>query len=72
MKAKHAQAWPEVFAGWLQQVSNEMAAGDGEAFSRFVHNESRRLLEHAEGVASLLALVLPVEAAVAAHGGGAA
>ena len=66
MKKTHgAQHWPERFAGWLQHVANEMAKGDGEAFSKFVNNESRRLLEQEHGE-PLLALVLPSEAAVAA------
>ena len=71
MKKKHGKTYPEHFAGWLQHVSNEMAQGDGEAFSRFMHNESRRLLEVPEHGSEPLALVLPVEAAVAAPGGGA-
>ena len=71
MKKQHGKTYPELFAGWLQNVSNEMAQGDGAAFSRFMHNESRRLLEIPEHGSEPLALVLPVEAAVAAPGGGA-
>ena len=66
MSSRHGASYPVRFAGWLQQVSNEMAQGDGAAFSRFVHNESRRLLEATDEGGALLALALPVEAAVAA------
>ena len=67
MKDRHGKTYPELFAGWLQKVSNEMAQGDGGAFSRFVHNESRRLLEAPSKGGAPLALVLPAEAAVAAE-----
>ena len=43
-----------------------MAPGDRGALSRFVHNEPRRLLEHPDNADAPKALVLPVEAAVAA------
>ena len=66
MRREHGNEYPELFAGWLQNVSNDMAQGDGAAFSRFVHNESRRLLEDPENADAPKALVLPVEAAVAA------
>ena len=64
MRKTHGGGWPERFAGWLQNVANEMASGDGEAFSKFVHNESLRLLDNENGEPQL-ALVLPMEAAVA-------
>ena len=66
MRTQHGNKYPELFAGWLQNVSNDMAQGDGAAFSRFVHNETRRLLEDPENADAPKALVLPVEAAVAA------
>ena len=66
MRNRHGNNYPGLFAGWLQNVCNEMAKGDGAAFSRFVHNESRRLLEDAHNADAPKALVLPVEAAVAA------
>ena len=66
MRREHGNEYPELFAGWLQNVSNDMAQGDGAAFSTFVHNESRRLLEDPDNADAPKALVLPVEAAVAA------
>ena len=66
MRKRHGNNYPGLFAGWVQNVCNEMAKGDGAAFSRFVHNESRRLLEHPDNADAPKALVLPVEAAVAA------
>eukprot|EP00959_Pyramimonas_sp_CCMP1952_P150436 3148407-Pyramimonas_sp.AAC.1 len=66
MRAQRGQTYPEAFAGHLQNVSNEMAQGDGEALSRSVHNESQRLLQGRERGSGPLALALPVEAAAAA------
>ena len=34
--------WPLTFAGWMQQVANDTAAGNRAALSQFVHNETRR------------------------------
>ena len=71
MKKKHGKEHPRFLAGWLQNVCNEMVKGDGAAFSRFVHDESRRLLEDPANADAPQALVLPVEAEVAAAEGGA-
>ena len=71
MRKQHGKEHPRLFAGWLQNVCNAMVKGDGAAFSRFVHDESRRLLEDPANADAPQALVLPVEAAVAAAEGGA-
>ena len=72
MRGRRGQSYPGLFAGWLQNVSNEMAQGDGAAFSRFVHDESRRLLGRPEHGSGPLALALPTGAAKAAPEGSAA
>ena len=42
---EHGAAWPETFAGWAQQVLDELAQeGGSNAFSVFVHNETLRCL----------------------------
>ena len=38
----HRDSWVEVFAGWMQQVLDEHERGVGNAFSLFVHSETRR------------------------------
>ena len=42
MKAEHVKHWESVFAGWMQGVVNQMKDGEGNAFSMFVYNETRR------------------------------
>ena len=42
MKAEHVKHWGSVFAGWMQGVVNQMKDGEGNAFSMFVYNETRR------------------------------
>ena len=44
MSAEHGAAWPETFAGWLQKVANDMAAGKQNSLSEFVYRESHRVL----------------------------
>ena len=42
MATEHAEAWGGVFATWMQQVLDDIHAGVSNAFSLFVHNETRR------------------------------
>ena len=45
MVNEHDQGWGATFAGWMQQVTEEMAQeGGSNAFSRFVHRETLRCL----------------------------
>lgn len=45
MVSEHDQEWPMLFAGWMQQVLDEMAQEAGSnAFSSFVHRETLRCL----------------------------
>ena len=44
MLSEHGDAWPEVFAGWIQKVQDDREGGALNAFSQFVHNETRRCL----------------------------
>jgi len=37
--------WGGTFAGWMQEVLNDFDAGKGNAFSEFVHNETRRCFD---------------------------
>ena len=45
MATEHAEAWGGVFATWMQQVLDDIHAGVSNAFSLFVHNETRRCLD---------------------------
>jgi hypothetical protein len=40
MVAEHGANWATVFAGWMQEVLNTES---GNAFSKFVHNETCRI-----------------------------
>ena len=45
MANEHDQEWGSTFAGWMQQVVDEMAQeGGSNAFSNFVHRETLRCL----------------------------
>ena len=42
MLEEHGDEWPNVFAQWVQRVLSECEGGVGNAFSEFVHAETRR------------------------------
>ena len=45
MLGEHGDAWPEVFAGWMQHVIADCQDGVTNSFSVFVHSETRRCLD---------------------------
>ena len=45
MLEEHGENWPAVFAGWVQRVLDESEGGASNAFSIFVHSETRRCFE---------------------------
>ena len=45
MLQQYEEKWPEVFAGWVQQLLGKNEAGVGNAFSLFVHDETRRCFD---------------------------
>ena len=47
---EHGDNWPELFMGWMQRLLGENEDGVANAFSVFVHNETRRCFD---GVAAL-------------------
>ena len=47
MLEKHGDEWPKVFAGWMQKILNDHETGLENAFSLFVHGETRRCFEGA-------------------------
>jgi hypothetical protein len=53
MASTHGEAWADLFAGWINNVLEELAAGNANAFSDFMFRESKRVL------AGLPVLVLP-------------
>ena len=42
MLQEHAENWPKVFAEWVQKVLDDCSADITNAFSIFVHDETRR------------------------------
>ena len=44
MVEKHGEDWPELFATWIQEVLIDHRSN---AFSMFVHNETRRVFDGA-------------------------
>ena len=47
MLDEHHDEWPGVFAGWVQKVITDKENGVGDAFSLFVHSETRRCFDGA-------------------------
>ena len=45
MVQEHKDAWPGIFAGWTQNVITQFETGVQNAFSLFVHSETRRCLD---------------------------
>ena len=45
MLQEHGDDWPGVFAGWTQRVLVDYEGGWGNAFSMFVHSETRRCFD---------------------------
>ena len=45
MLQEHGDNWPDVFMGWMQQLLGENENGVANAFSLFVHNETRRCFD---------------------------
>ena len=51
MVSEHDDEWPALFAGWIQQVLEELALEAGSnAFSRFVHQETLRCLSEQDAL----------------------
>ena len=50
MLEEHVDNWPELFMGWMQRLLGENEDGVANAFSVFVHNETRRCFD---GVSAL-------------------
>ena len=47
MLEEHGEDWPQNFAGWVQKILNDHEAGIANAFSLFVHDETRRCFDRA-------------------------
>ena len=45
MLQEYGDSWPGVFMGWMQQLLGENEKGVANAFSLFVHNETRRCFD---------------------------
>ena len=45
MLQEHGGIWPETFMGWTQRLLGENENGKANAFSVFVHNETRRCFD---------------------------
>ena len=50
MLEQYGEKWPEVFAGWVQELLEKNEAGVGNAFSLFVHAETVRCLDGVPGL----------------------
>ena len=50
MLEQHGEDWPAVFAGWVQRVLDDTEAGMVNAFSLFVHAETRRCFDGVPGL----------------------
>ena len=64
MGKEHKEEWPLTFAGWMQTVANDAAAGNRTALSQFMHSETVRTL------GGQMALVVPASAAPGRSCGG--
>ena len=42
MMSEHVEAWPWMFASWVQKTLDDIEGGDRSAFSNFVHAEMER------------------------------
>ena len=42
MLDEHGEKWVRIFAGWMQEVMDSLERGQENAFSVFVHSETRR------------------------------
>ena len=49
MSGEHGDAWPRIFAEWIQKLLTDIEGGAGNSFSLFVHSETSRAL--ADGLA---------------------
>ena len=45
MLQEHGDSWPETFMGWMQRLLGENEKGVANAFSVFVHSETRRCFD---------------------------
>ena len=45
MLQEHGDSWPDVFMGWMQRLLGENENGVANAFSVYVHNETRRCFD---------------------------
>ena len=45
MLEEHEELWPEMFMGWMQRILQENENGNANAFSVFVHTETRRCFD---------------------------
>ena len=45
MLQEHGDNWPELFMGWMQRLLGENVDGVANAFSVFVHRETRRCFD---------------------------
>ena len=50
MLEEHGQDWGGTFASWIQNVINDCSGGANNAFSVFVHAETRRVLEQTKAL----------------------
>ena len=45
MLQEHGEEWPETFTGWMQRLLEDNEKGVANAFSVFVHTETRRCFD---------------------------
>ena len=45
MAGEHKENWGGIFASLVQEVLDKLTAGEGNAFSLFVHSETKRCFE---------------------------
>ena len=45
MAGEHKENWGGLFASWVQEILEKLTAGEGNAFSSFVYNETRRCFD---------------------------
>ena len=50
MLEEHGDSWPETFMWWMQGLLGKNEAGVGNAFSVFVHDETRRCFDGVLGL----------------------
>ena len=51
MLAEHGANWGGTFAGWIQQVLNDIEAGVADSFFLFVHTETQPCFSHEKSLA---------------------